>query len=142
MIRTQVGKSSQIENFWNMMGPMFASREVQKSLGDHMYDEESIIWIIKHEDENVIAFCCLKETSKTIMYKHDWVNPEMRGNGSYKQVFRLRESEAKARFAGKTAQIITRNKEQFEMLIKNGFEENGTRGSFTVFKKQLPKKVI
>ena len=44
------GKSDGIENFWNLMGPFFASREMEKIQGVGMYDSPPTIWFLSLTD--------------------------------------------------------------------------------------------
>ena len=70
------GKSDGIENFWNLMGPFFASREMEKIQGVGMYDSPPTIWFLSLTDNGVVdAFCSAEilKSGKAIL-RYDYGN--------------------------------------------------------------------
>lgn len=52
--------NSKTEKFYEFMGPVFGSREVQRTTGDRFYDDPDKTWWIYINDKQVVAVLSVK----------------------------------------------------------------------------------
>lgn len=76
------------DGFWPLMGPMFASAEVRRSLGVSMSSDDSYSWVVGMSKSKLVGFCAVTPDKSGVRLRHLYVNPDKRGSGFGSQLIR------------------------------------------------------
>ncbi len=127
-------------DFWQRMGPYFASARVQRELGVRMSSDEAHTWWVAVDEEGEVAGFAAAEAQKNgiVVLRHAWVRPEHRENGIYERLFDRRLADL--REAGHTHFRVTTKGEALKLIERKGFEETGGRGSYTTLELKVDEK--
>jgi len=129
------GKSSDIPDFWLVMGPIFADRSVAKELGDNIWDNGKIIWILGVEDSGILlGFCCVEDMKNRCLFRHSYVVSSRRGMGYFRWIEQFRDDLVDRIFSEKIKETVVKTKYE-ERMIKRGWELAYRRGSWSVMRK-------
>lgn len=125
--------SQHTEDFWLLMGPIFASRAFVKEMGGwQFYAEDNDFWVVATEGGNVVGFGALYARKGHQVLDNLFVLPEFRQKGVSKKIL-----TALLRGATGTVKLITSNANQVSVFKSEGFVETGTRGSYTKMERVL-----
>lgn len=121
--------------FWPLMGPWFASREVADNIGEGLYDHDSLIWTLAMISEKVIGFGAidLSHIGKgDALLNYAFVAAHCRHSGTYRRLLEARvklikeDTDARRIIALCTA-------DSAPTLAKLGFTATSKRGRYTRF---------
>lgn len=116
-------------DFWNLMGPFFASAAVRRELEIAMSSDENYIWFLALDGGAVIGFAALEMNGEVAILRHAYVVPERRANGIYVKILAARLDYAKTRAS---LLKVTADPEMTETLKAQGFEVVSHRGKFSM----------
>jgi N-acetylglutamate synthase-like GNAT family acetyltransferase len=117
-------------DFWQRMGPFFASAEVQRELGVRMSSDEAHTWWVAVDEDAVAGFAAAEaQKNGIVVLRHAWIRPEYRENGIYEQLFDRRLADLKVE--GHTHFRVTTKGTALQLIKRKGFTETGGRGSYT-----------
>jgi RimJ/RimL family protein N-acetyltransferase len=117
------------EDFYQIMGPFFASREFVNEMGGwQFFTKPKATWFVLFEDEKVVGFCSLFHEPKFDYLDNLFIIPDQRGKKYSKLLLKAVLETSK-----QTINCITNNPIQAKSFLKCGFEEVGKRGSFIKF---------
>ncbi len=121
------------QDFYLLMGPFLARREIEKEIGYQLYDDDDKEWFIALERGYVVAFCYRQEKTKgTFQIGSCYTVEERRQKGIFKKLLAKTTKGLKG-----NVELTTRNKDLQRLLIREGFTEIGTRGSFARYRKEF-----
>ncbi len=131
------GKSNEIKDFWNLMGPLFASRDMVKIQGVNMYDSDSTLWFLSVNDNRVNAFCAAQIThgGKAIL-KYDHAN---KGQGAALGSIRRKRTSVLKTIQKITILERTVHHSDQSGWIKKGFQFARKNGQYVVLNKEIIK---
>lgn len=119
--------------FYPLMGPHLANREVEKELGYPIYDDHDKTWFIATEDASLIGFCYLQPKSKgKFSVGSCYVKEQFRNKGVFRELLTLAFSHADGEI-----EVVTNKENMAKILLDTGFSVIGSRGSFSVYRKEL-----
>lgn len=123
--------------FYSLMGPFLARRDVEKEIGYRIYDDDNKEWFVARESEDVggdvIGFCYRQEKPKgTYQIGSCYVVDAHRSKGALKKLLMRAMSGLEG-----TAYLTTKNEHLKKVLVEMRFAEVGRRGSFTRYGKEL-----
>lgn len=137
MIRI-IRRTNKDKDFYTLMGPFLARREIEKEIGYKIYDDDEKVWLIAKEGKEVQGFCYLLEKPKgKYQIGSCYVVAEYRCKGIFKDLL----NEALKGLKG-TVIMTTKNKYLREVLLDNGFIPAKERGSYTEYVKECDADVI
>jgi GNAT superfamily N-acetyltransferase len=126
--------------FWAKLGPFFASRAVERELGDGMYDSPDHQWIVAERSGQVAGFAGLHTAQLakqgTVWLDWSYVLPEHRGHGMYTHLFEVRMQVA----MGLAPQLIrgaTAGEISERLFGRYGFALYSQRGRWGYYEKTL-----
>lgn len=118
--------------FYKLMGPFLANRAVEKELGYPVYDDDDKTWFVAIEEQKVVGFCYRQEIKEDkYQIGSCYVSEAYRERGAFNQLLNL----ALSTIAG-TVSLTTNNSKVAATLIKKGFIEKATRGSYTTYERR------
>lgn len=121
-------------DFWDRLGPYFASREVERELGVSMTSDESHTWWLAFDNGNLVGFAAAERLKNGInILRHAWVEPEWREEGVYGALVDQRLEDLTS--AGETDFRVTVTDDGIERYKDRGFEKARTRGQYTVLER-------
>jgi len=127
--------------FWTLMGKWFASKEVAESLGEHLYDNEDIIWALAIIDDQVVGFGAIDMShsdKKIALFNYGFIQKDCRSTGIYRRIL-----ESRIKLIEKDSDIETIKalctSESAPTLAKLGFKEKTKRGRYTWFVKDIKR---
>ena len=125
--------SNRDKDFYMLMGPFLANRKVETEIGYPIYDDDNKVWFLAFEGDEVIGFCYLQETRNgKYQIGSCYVTEQSRGQG----VFQGLLNEALSRARG-IVELTTNKEHVANTLVPLGFSATSTRGSYTVYRKEL-----
>lgn len=65
-------------DFYRMLGPFLARKEIVKELGGPIWDEDKKIWFLAMQDGNIAGFASMIYKSKSILFCEDYILPSYR----------------------------------------------------------------
>ena len=80
------------EGFYLFMGPWLANRQVIAELGNVPFDDENKTWIVAIGKTGVVGFVGAVEKKNHVEYCSDFVEPQYRRVGIYRELFTMRNS--------------------------------------------------
>lgn len=123
-------------NFWQVMGPNFASAKVQRDLGVPMTSDEATTWFVAMDGETVAGFAAVRLTKSGVAeLKHAYVFEPYRQQGVYAQLL-----DARLRFArqvGATSCRATVAPAIQQHYADAGFTETRRQGRYVHFEMRL-----
>ena len=130
-----IGKSNEIESFWQLMGSFFASRSLVRERGDFLYDEENTIWFIVHDEKKVLGFCTLRVFPSKCLLGTNYVVSEYRNQGVFLELEKVRRDLIESDFARYVQETVVR-KVHLKAAEEKGFLVVSRRGSWYVLRKE------
>lgn len=115
--------------FYPLMGPFLARRDIEKELGGRIYDEDDRVWYIALSGKRVLGFCSARQTKTEAVYQSAYVVPEHRRRGVYEALWAKRAEE----FPGPATSVVTSG--ALSMFTKHGFAVARTKGRFFVVRR-------
>lgn len=76
--------------FYPLMGPFLARRNIVRELGFPLWDEDDKTWFICLVDGQVAGFCAFRKDKKAIHLVSAYTLPAHRRHGVYSQLFHFR----------------------------------------------------
>jgi GNAT superfamily N-acetyltransferase len=126
--------------FWTLMGPWFAAKQVTEALGEPVYDHDGMVWALAIINERVIGFGAidLSHSEQFALLNYGFMAEECRGTGIYK---RLLEARVKLIQEDTECPLIKAlcTAESAPVLAKLGFTEKSKRGRYTWFVKEIKR---
>jgi GNAT superfamily N-acetyltransferase len=127
-------------DFWTLMGPWFASREVAESLGEGMYDHEAMVWAVAVIKDRAVGFggIDLSHADKHALLNYGFIAEPCRHTGIYR---RLIEARVKVIEQDTDCPLIKAlcTPLSAPVLAKLGFVERSHRGRYAWFVKELKR---
>lgn len=121
--------TNQDKEFYPLLGPYLANRDIEKAIGYQLYDDPGKVWVIAKNGRNVIGFCYLWQITKNHWDIGSCYAPK---NGG---VFALMLDAAVDVIGFIT---ITTKKEEFMAVLKDkGFMVKRELKNFTEYEKEL-----
>lgn len=124
--------TNETPGFYNDLGPIFGSREIEKELGGKVYDDPGRIWFIAKAGDKMAGVCSYEIKAGKAQLKSAYVYPEFRGQGLWNKLCDMRE---RAAFEHVDELVVTAKGEHKDIWLKRGFEETGKRGSYVTMRK-------
>lgn len=124
--------TNQDKNFYTLLGPFLARREIEKEIGYPIFDDDSKAWLVALKDKEVVGFCYIAEKKKQYYQIESYY--VIKGH-RHKGVFRSLFNSATEGIKGAVI-LTTKNDYVRELLIEEGFAEIRKRGSFTEYMKE------
>lgn len=124
--------TNETPGFYNDLGPIFGSREIEKELGGKVYDDPGRTWFVAKAGDKVAGVCCYEIKAGKAQLKSAYVYPEFRGQGLWNKLCDMRE---RAAFEHVDELVVTAKGEHKDIWLKRGFEETGKRGSYVTMRK-------
>lgn len=119
--------------FYSLLGPFLARRSVEREIGYKIYDDDDKTWFIALEGKMVVGFCYRQEKPKgSYQIGSCYVVESCRGKGVMRKLLEC----AMDGITG-TVQLTTKSPALQKILIGDGFEELGGRGSFTRYGREI-----
>ncbi len=115
-------------DFWPLMGPFFASREVRKNLGIPMSSDEQHTWLVAVHQEAVVGFTAVEQQKNGCMLRHVYVVPESRHKGLMTKL--VQHSVKFVKTSGYGSIRVTVPGELLDFYANSGWEETSTRGQY------------
>lgn len=122
--------------FWQDMGPFFASRAVKREL-PYLADGEGYVWFVLRQAGRVVGFASLHVAKDGSGQLHSlYVDPEHRGNGLASRLVAERLAWLRAR--GVTRARAIAGPQAVPVLLRAGFTDAGKdRGSYKTMEVEL-----
>jgi len=76
--------------FYELLGPYLARREVHRDLGAPPWDDDGKVWFVAVRGKRVVGFCAYTIGSGKVHLESAYVAPEARGSGVYDALFKAR----------------------------------------------------
>ena len=121
-------------DFWQRMGPFLASAAVRRELGAPITSDETTTWWLAVDGDRTLGFVSARLRGGTWEFRHDYVTPEVRGQGVYRALFRAR-LDACAQTGGIAKATV--NARSLPLYQEHGFEPVAQRGQYTIVQKEL-----
>jgi predicted GNAT family acetyltransferase len=122
------------DDFWERLGPYFASRDVERELGVSLTSNESHTWWLAFDNGNLVGFAAAEQLKNgTNILRHAWIEPEWRGEGVHERLVDRRLEDLTE--AGETNFRVTVTDDGIERYRDRGFEEARTRGQYTILER-------
>jgi GNAT superfamily N-acetyltransferase len=123
-------------DFWQRLGPFFASMQVQRELGLPMRSDESFTWWLAEESRTVLGFnAAERQKNGVVLLRHAWTRPDWREKGVYTALFDRRLADLKR--DGHTRFRTTTSEPALQVVKDRGFEKKRERGQYTVLELTL-----
>lgn len=120
--------------FYNLLGPFLANKEVSKEIAGGSYYTDGIIWdddgkqwFVIIDKGKVVAFGTLVKQSKYMIFAEDYVRPEYRNNGLHQELIKERLALCK----DISAKVVA-NTASSKNYKECGFKVKRQRGKFFV----------
>jgi hypothetical protein len=126
-----VKRTNQDKDFYTLLGPFLAKRNIEKEIGYKIYDDDEKVWFIAIEMRKIIGFCYLQKKANHYQIGSCYVVEEYRQKGIFRELF----TEATKGIQGNVT-LTTKNENLRKMLIEEGFEAKNQRGGFTEYAKE------
>lgn len=138
--RILTGKSGDIADFWPLMGPVIASRTVQKEMNDRIFDDENTVWFIAvgQRSTEFMGCCAARVTRKRIILTWGYVVPELRGTSCYPELVKTRQGYVEKEYPDHYYEVSVRSDihpRLVKQFKKDGFKKHIDRGSYSVLLK-------
>ena len=122
------------DDFWERLGPYFASRDVERELGVSLTSDESHTWWLAFDNGSLVGFAAAERLKNgTNILRHAWIEPEWRGEGIHEELVDRRLEDLTE--AGETDFRVTVTDDGIERYQNRGFEEARTRGQYTILER-------
>ena len=127
MTTKQISMQQTDQGFWEIMGPIFASKDIRKALGIAPASDETYLWeVCVTQDACLCGFSALVPGRKEI--KHGYVFPEFRRLGIYRKLVKKHIETAKE--LGLSHLSATTTNDSLPLLLELGFVKIGQRGKY------------
>jgi len=84
------------KDFWQIMGPCFASAEIRRHLGVPLTSDEGYVWFLAMNGVELSGFAAVKAQKNGICeFKHAYIFGDYRKNGLYTKLLKARLDYAK-----------------------------------------------
>lgn len=124
------------KDFWQVMGPSFASARVQRELGVPMTSDDDTTWFVAMDGGEVAGFAAVRLAKAGVAeLRHAYVWEPHRQQGLYKQLLDARLQFA--RQAGCTAARATVAPALQQHYADAGFTETRRQGRYVRFEMRL-----
>ncbi len=123
------------DQFWNLMGRNFGSREISEALGEHLYDNEKTTWCLKILDDEVISFGAAIDMGKYFLFNYDYTLAEFRGLGHHTANIIAREAFLRGLGVVEVRALCTNM--SLGIYLKNGYLFKSKKGRYTWVVKNL-----
>lgn len=119
------------KTFYQLVGPFLGNRVVARELGGPVWNDPGKVWFVALDDNIPVGICAYVTEGRNARFCSDYVQPEHRDSGIYRQLFatRLLECASSPLVAIVTAQSLP-------LYLEHGFSSTGTRGQFTAVKRK------
>lgn len=126
--------------FWCRMGPCFASRELDRELGDRMYDTAEHHWLLAEQTETgrLVGFTSwhTAQLGRGIVWLDwSWVDPAHRRRGLYAHLFE-RRLQLVAPLDARVLRGATANATVARLFRRHGFAEYRQRGRWRYYERE------
>ena len=128
-----IRRTNQDKDFYALIGPFLARRDVEREIGYKIYDDDDKVWLIAIDSERIVGFCYLWEKAK---HRYQIGSCYVTEDHRQKGVFRKLLTNATKNIKG-SATLTTKNENLRKMLIKDGFVVKKTKGSFVEYVKEF-----
>lgn len=128
--------------FWSLMGPWFAAKEVADALGEPLYDNEDLIWVIDIIADKSVGFGAIDMShsdKKTVLLNYGFVHKDYRSTGIYQRNLNARVKLIEQDTDAETIKALCTG-DSAPTFRKLGFEERSKRGRYTWFVKEIKRK--
>lgn len=116
--------------FWELAGPVFASRAAQRDLGGPFTDDRRTTWALAVEDGQLQGLASVRIEGGVALLDHAFVLPAFRGQGVHGALVDARLGVAV--LADVRRVRVLANERSFPRLVRLGFVGTGQRGGYTV----------
>ena len=124
--------TNQDKNFYTLLGPFLARRDIEKEIGYQIYDDDGKVWLVAIKGKEVVGFCYIAEKKKQhYQLGSYYVIKGHRHKGIFRSLFNSAIEGVKG-----IVTLTTKNDYVGELLIEEGFAEIRNRGSFTEYSKE------
>lgn len=135
---TIIQKTNKDKDFYQLLGPFLAKREVEHEIGYKIYDDDDKIWLIEIENKSVLGFCYIFKKSKSHYQIGSCYVPEKyRRKGVFKRLFTHATHHVENLKEQATVTLTTKNDILKEILLREGFKISKTKGGFTEYAKEF-----
>lgn len=119
---------SRDDQFYALVGPYLASREVAKEIGYHIYDDEKTKWVISTTNAGKLrAFALIRLAGKTATVTACYTVAQYRNKGAMKQLMQFAISQIEHEAFRATA-----NANSHQLFKSLGFKQLRKNGRFFV----------
>lgn len=105
--------------FWNTLGPFFASAVIRRELGAPMTSDDSTTWLIAFESKEVVGFAAVRNAE----IHHEWLHADHRTKANWLKL--LKEAKAAGGLNVTASEAL---KPHYEAI---GFKETTQRGKYS-----------
>ncbi|MFW6033945.1 MAG: GNAT family N-acetyltransferase [bacterium] len=120
-----VRRSNRDREFYRLLGPFLARREIEREIGYRLYDDDDKVWYVALDERGaVVGFCAARQTRTHAAFSSAYVVPSRRREGVYSRLWRQRDEE----FPGAARAVCTAA--SLPMFLKHGWREHRRRGRF------------
>lgn len=112
--------------FYRLIGPLLARREVEREIGGRIYDEDGKTWFAACDDTGALLGFCAAVPGDPAVYCSDYVLPARRRQGVYSALSAARA----AAFPGRARAVC--NAASLPAYLAAGFREVRRKGRFAV----------
>jgi N-acetylglutamate synthase-like GNAT family acetyltransferase len=81
-------------DFYALLGPFLARREVYAELGHPLWDEDTKVWYVEVQDGQVCGFAALNRLRTHVVLCSAYVLPDQRHRGIYRRLLAARVQDA------------------------------------------------
>lgn len=129
LIRRLTNQESQ---FYPLVGPFLASRQVVKELSIPAWDDPDKIWFVAIRDGQLCGFVAALHQSSGVVFCSDYVVPEHRDTGVYSALSTARMQE----YVNAPVITATVASAAVDVYARHGFAAVGNRGRFTAMRRE------
>lgn len=123
-------------DFYRLIGPFLAKREIVKELGSPVWDDDGKVWTIALDCKGKVSgFVAHVEKTKSIQFCSDFVLPDMRRNGIYSMLMRERMKVMSA-IPSRYRITAVATAMSIHEYLKHEFREVGRRGRFRLVERE------
>lgn len=129
-------------DFWRLMGPWFASKEVAEAIGEGLYDHDALVWTLALINEQVVGFGAIDLTDVTTkgdaLFNYAFVAKPNRHSSIYSRLLHARVKLTKEDTPARRIVAICTD-DSAPTLAKLGFTATSKRGRYTRFVMEIPR---
>lgn len=126
-----IRKTNKDKDFYSMLGPFLARREIEREIGYRIYDDDGKEWIVAVDNGSVVGFCYLWKR-KTYHIGSFYVAKHCRRQGISKKLIANAVRDMRG-----IVTVTTKNDFLRQVLLEESFTAKREIGGFTEYAKEF-----